>query len=542
MTLRIYLSSTFLDLEEERALVAEYIKKAQHLPIETVTARANPVLDECLADVESCQVLILLVASSYGTIVANREGIRRSVTHHEFLHARARGIPVLAFELAYVKPPDPQTITDEQRQGLETLKRELTNMERIVAPATSQSRMMGEVLVAVNLLVERSERWIRTNQAAAFVGAADGERFALPPPGAPGLPPAAHPPVASLPKEMYLQVQLKPLADYFVLIPEVFLPGPGPGEWQPRPDVDPEPREGVPLAALVDSLAELCEQAQRALPPGPAQWIEKAVIELLLPDELLAELLVAGRAEERLAVAEAGDLRGVLADLAHPNFDYPCILRSLERAERCKRAPIQANTIRDHWLHSQTPTAGLLACSRWPEMNEASILSFQIDLRDSQRAVSDQDPEGKASALVALLPCPADLEGDGAPRKAGALLQAILRSPLPVVLFWRDDGGDPASRWSHAGDLLDRQLPAVIPSALRTEAADSHQLHFVRLPPRAWCSLAAAERGRTLLAKRQQWVHQAVLLVDSPQRWPGRITPVRPKSSGRLQLRRATTP
>lgn len=524
MTLRIYLSSTFRDLGDECALVAEYLKKTEHLPIETRIASAGPVLDECLEDVEGCDVLILLVASSYGTIVADRQGIRRSFIHHEFQHARSRHIPVLAFDLTYVKPPE--TITDEQRQGLEILRRELTNMERIMAPVTSQNRLLGEVLAAV-------QKQIRKGVAARLAATADGEGFALRSSDLSSLSLTVNPPAANLPKEMYVQVQLKPLADRFVLIPEVFLPGPGDGGWQSCPEADPEPCEGVRLADLVDTLTELCEQAQRALPRGPADWIEKAVIELLLPDEVLAELLVEGRGEDSPV---AGDLRNALIALADPNFDYPVLLRSLKRAEKCKTAPIQANTMRTHWRNSQNPEAGLLACTRWPAMQNSAILSFQSDLQDPKRAVSAEDPDREVSALLALLPCPAGRED------AGTLLRAILRSPLPVVLLWRHDGTDPASRWTRASELLDRQLPAQLPAALKNEVADSHQLHSVPLPPRAWCSLAAAERRKTLLAKSKLWVHQAVLLVDCPQRWPGRITPARPGASGRYQLRRANTP
>ena len=524
MTLRIYISSTFRDLGDERALVAEYLVKTEHLPIQTVIASAGPVLEDCLADVASCDALILLVASSYGTIEADRHGIRRSVTHHEFVHARDLGKPILAFDLSYVHPPE--TISDEQRQGLRNLRSELTKMERIMAPVTSQSRLLGEVLAAV-------QKQIRKDLAGTLADTADGKGFSLHFPSLSSLPLAANSTASSLSKEMYVQVQLKPLADRFVLIPEVFLPGPGDGGWQPCPAADPHPCEGVILTDLVDTLAELCEQAQRALPREPAEWIEKAVIELLLPDEVLAELLLDDRGEESPA---AGDLCKVLTALADPSFDYPFLLRSLQRAERCKRAPIQANTIRTHWRNSQNPEAGLLVCTRWPAMNESSIRSFESDLKDPKRAVSAEDPKREVSALVALLPCPTDRED------AGTLLKAILRSPLPVVLLWRHDGADPASRWTQASALLERQLPADLPAVLKNEAADSHQLHSVPLPPRAWCSLAAAERRKTLLAKSQLWVHQALLLVDCPQRWPGRITAARPGTSGRYQLRRATTP
>jgi hypothetical protein len=44
-----------------------------------------------------------------------------------------------------------------------------------------------------------------------------------------------------------------------------------------------------------------------------------------------------------------------------------------------------------------------------------------------------------------------------------------------------------------------------------------------------------------LLGDKQRWVDQAVLVLDSPERWPVRIIPNRPKVSGRYQLRRTSS-
>lgn len=522
-TLRFYVSSTFRDLEDERTLVAEYLVKNEQLPIQTILASADPVVEQCLADVESCHVMILLVASSYGTIVSYN-GTSLSVTHHEFLHARSRGIPVLAFDLAYLNSPDP--LAPDQRDGLRGLKAQIAELERIPASVPRKEKLLGEVLSAV-------QKEIRKHQAAPLF-AASAQGFCadpIPSRAAREAPLAAE---GGASTEMYLQVQLKPRVDRFDLIPEVFLPAPGGGGWQLCSEADPQPCEGVPKQELVEIIGDLCEQAQEALQVLQAQealpWLRRdgidlVVIELLLPAEVLVPLLVEEADKSPMTV----DLRDVLRALSRLN--YPYLIRSLDRAEKCKQAPVQvANRLKTHWQHASGQQPQLLACSRWPASSASqnhpeSLLPFRNAL---------QSPAGAPTALVGLPSCPADR------RYAGELLLAILSSPFPVVLLWQADAADLVSRWARASELLGRALPDLPAKALMPEAEDGHRLHAFDLPPQPWCSRAMAQRRQRLLGAERHWIDQAVLLIDCPERWPKRITPASPRASGRYQLRRAT--
>jgi hypothetical protein len=516
-TLRFYLSSTFRDLEEERASIAKYLVRMEQLPIETKIASAGQVLGECLADVESCDAMILLVASSYGTIVANQEGVERSVTHHEFLHAKSLDIPVLVFDLTYKPSED---LTPAQLDGLRRLRNEIGNLERIPAYVASKDDLLGEVLTAVG-------RHMRQSQFMAFSATAEPEFFFVPSHTQSARP---SPPVLEKVESavMYLQVQLKRCGDRFDLIPEIFLPPSGNERWRSCSAADPQPCEGVPTAELADVLAELCEQAQSHPQIPSLAGIKQVVMELLLPTEIIAELF-AFSADQ---LPSAAQLRQAFKDLS--SKDYPYLLRSLDRAANCKAAPVKLNRLLDHWQHAQGQQPRLLACSRWPALGSEAdpadhIRPFQCALQELDAAVS---------ALVALLPCPADL------LQAGTLLQAMLASPLPLLLLWHSDATDPSdataprSRWANAGELLDRQLPDLPDEAFRATPGDAHQLYDRHLMPKAWCSHAAARRRRTLLGDKQRWVDQAVLVLDSPERWPVRINPNRPKVSGRYQLRR----
>jgi hypothetical protein len=106
-TLRIYISSTFRDLGEERKLISDCLVNFEQLPIQTTLASPDPVLVRCWDHVDSCDVMILLVGSSYGTMVPGLDGVRRSVTHHEFLRFHENGKPVLGFNLSYIPGKDP---------------------------------------------------------------------------------------------------------------------------------------------------------------------------------------------------------------------------------------------------------------------------------------------------------------------------------------------------------------------------------------------------------------------------------------------------
>jgi hypothetical protein len=525
MTLRFYLSSTFRDLQKERELIAEYLVKDEHLPIQTVIASADPVLDQCLRDVEGCDVMILLVAASYGTIVPGRDGVRRSITHHEFLHAEDKRMPILVFELGYLDPPE--ALTEEQQRGLNTLKRDMTAMKRIPARVPIQMRLLGDVLTAVH-------KFLRDKQGAPLNASANDGAFRLPLPSQGAAPVAAAPARQAAPHEgraMFVQIQLQDRADRFHLIPEVFLPG-GDGGWQACPQADPEPRDAVAPGGLAKSLDDLCKEAQRRLPSGQAEGIQQVVIELLLPTEVLADCLSQPR--------QAIHLGQTLAHLRQ--LHLPCCLRSLERAVSRQQQPVWANQLRSRWNLAAESPSGLLACRGWPdaptdEASEANALgSFKSGLA-----------RPAFGALVALCACPDDRE------HTGALLQALLDAPLPVLLLWgrdgvEEDGADAARRWVRAHTLLQRPLPPLPEEALDPPAAGCSPLHPITVPPepwsKPWCSRAVAVSRQELVQTNKDWVHQAVLLLDSPERWPARLSPppARSRPKARLRLRHHPTP
>lgn len=93
---RIYISSTYEDLKEERQAASDAIVASGHLPVgmEYYRASEDRPLDKCLADVRSCQGYVGIFAFRYGFVPKKR---KRSITELEYLEAGKVGIPRLIF-------------------------------------------------------------------------------------------------------------------------------------------------------------------------------------------------------------------------------------------------------------------------------------------------------------------------------------------------------------------------------------------------------------------------------------------------------------
>lgn len=506
---RFYISSTFRDLSDQRQKIRDFLVVNDNLPIETVSASADPVLQQCLSDVESCDAMILLVANSYGTLVDAPDGRRRSITHCEFLHARSKRLPVLAFVLEYVNPFENQT--EEQLEGLRNLLSELEDLERIPSRVKVAESLGFEVSTAVSKQLKKSIAAQITS-----TGSVDSD-FAIPIKAT-----EARSAASLITSEIYLQVQLQPKGDWasnLLLTPEVFVRSSDPagGAWKSLPEANPAPLESVNVADLAQHLRELGELAEQGVFACGFTGFDRLVMELLFPSELLVECF------GRQSTADA--LRQALCDL-----DMPYLVRSLDRAETCKRAPSHSNRLRNHWNHAHGSQPRLLACSRWPSFT-ADAAAGAHGIRPFKNTL--QEPDGEITAFVGLMDCPDDRE------HIGAILKVLFSSPLPVVLLWLADGAERSLRWSRASELLARSLPALPEAAFASEPAAGTALHCLDLPAKPWCSLEAALQRKHLLGASKFWVDHAMLVVDCPERWPARLS-ADPRAAP-LQLRRAST-
>ena len=117
---KVYISSTYEDLKEQRKLAAEAVRKQGHTPIimEDYGISPQKPLDKCLQDVSQCDLFIGIFAWRYGTIPKGHE---KSITHQEYEEAIKNNIPCLIFLLhesapwpanLMAKGPERKTIDD----------------------------------------------------------------------------------------------------------------------------------------------------------------------------------------------------------------------------------------------------------------------------------------------------------------------------------------------------------------------------------------------------------------------------------------------
>ncbi|HRJ60319.1 MAG TPA: DUF4062 domain-containing protein, partial [Azospirillaceae bacterium] len=94
---QIFISSTFIDLEEERRAVIEAILDLGHIPIgmEAFQAGNEEQWDYIKKRIDESDYYVVLVAERYGS---EKDGV--SYTEMEYDYARAQNVPVAAFLLA----------------------------------------------------------------------------------------------------------------------------------------------------------------------------------------------------------------------------------------------------------------------------------------------------------------------------------------------------------------------------------------------------------------------------------------------------------
>jgi len=123
--MRIYLSSTYMDLVEHREAVRRVLQQLRPEPtivcMENYTAGPRRPVDQCLEDVKSCDAYIGLLAWRYGYIDEDYPGSNgRSITELEYRQALESKVPVLFFVVdAKIDWPDEFR---EEGPGVEKLR------------------------------------------------------------------------------------------------------------------------------------------------------------------------------------------------------------------------------------------------------------------------------------------------------------------------------------------------------------------------------------------------------------------------------------
>lgn len=93
---KVYISSTYADLVEEREHALAWLVKAGFQPFHSYSADSRTVNDSCVSDVAQCDVYLVIVGGRYGGVPEDGNPDRLSITHLEYEQAQRCGKPIFA--------------------------------------------------------------------------------------------------------------------------------------------------------------------------------------------------------------------------------------------------------------------------------------------------------------------------------------------------------------------------------------------------------------------------------------------------------------
>ena len=181
--MRIFLSSTYLDLIEHRNAVVKALhtmgEEVEHMEI--FGARDEEPTDASLEELDKCDVLVGVYAYRYGTIPI---GKKISVTEFEYLHATSLNIPILVFVIDENHPWPPK-LMDKSLTKINKFKAKVTN-EHAPNYFTFPDTLAATVVASVGRLAKKNRNknyfyaihcrtshipsWINTSFSTVFFG------------------------------------------------------------------------------------------------------------------------------------------------------------------------------------------------------------------------------------------------------------------------------------------------------------------------------------------------------------------------------------
>jgi Domain of unknown function (DUF4062)/Tetratricopeptide repeat len=170
---KVYVSSTIVDLKQERQAVVDWLRAARHQAVDSYLPDSDSVRDSCLEDVGTCDLYVLILGHRYGFQPAdgNPEGL--SITDLEFRRAGQCGIPRIALVRTSIPDVRLSEMENPERAALVLAFRE--EVAREVRPAEF-SDLQGLVQgLSTGVQAELGKR------SAGAAGAGRALRLALPP-------------------------------------------------------------------------------------------------------------------------------------------------------------------------------------------------------------------------------------------------------------------------------------------------------------------------------------------------------------------------
>ncbi len=155
MQLKLYLSSTFTDLEQHREKVYRELRALRHdvVAMEDYVAADKRPLDQCLQDVRDADVYIGIFAWRYGYVPTESNPKRKSITELELREAERLGKPRLVFLLKPTVPWPPNMMdstTGENERGARIhALREALQQDRLAGMFETAEELSVKVVTAL---------------------------------------------------------------------------------------------------------------------------------------------------------------------------------------------------------------------------------------------------------------------------------------------------------------------------------------------------------------------------------------------------------
>ncbi|MFZ2524683.1 MAG: DUF4062 domain-containing protein [Candidatus Ferrigenium altingense] len=109
---KVYISATRLDLAAECTAVKGWLTDAGHEPVDSYIPDSQPLLESCLADIDRCDLYVLVLGYRYGSRPQQENPENLSITQLEFRHAGQRNIPRIVLQRSYIPDVELSDIFD----------------------------------------------------------------------------------------------------------------------------------------------------------------------------------------------------------------------------------------------------------------------------------------------------------------------------------------------------------------------------------------------------------------------------------------------
>jgi hypothetical protein len=148
--MRIFISSTFVDLRTEREVAAEALRRSQLVPwgMELFVSEPSSPLEVCLAQVRLSDTVVLVIGFKAGSLIPDSPGL--TYTGAEFQLAQQLGMPVFAFFKTEGGSPVNKETDPAKRKALDDFRSAVTSANITPAYFDSPERLQVELLLAMD--------------------------------------------------------------------------------------------------------------------------------------------------------------------------------------------------------------------------------------------------------------------------------------------------------------------------------------------------------------------------------------------------------